>query len=95
MKDLVPNNDESLERAIDRLYTEMAATDVESEEYAQFTEQLSKLYQLKEIAPPKSKVSPDTLALVFGNLAGIAIIVGHERASIVTSKALSFVSKLR
>jgi hypothetical protein len=41
------------------------------------------------------KVSPDTAALVLGNLIGILVIVGHERAHVVTSKALNFVMKAR
>lgn len=39
--------------------------------------------------------SAETLAIVAGNLAGIAVIVLHERAHVVTSKALAFVMKAR
>ena len=39
------------------------------------------------------RVSPDTMAIVAGNLLGIALIVGHERMNVVTSKALGFVLK--
>lgn len=41
------------------------------------------------------RVTPDTLALVAGNLLGIIMIVGHERMHIVSSKALGFLGKLR
>jgi hypothetical protein len=39
-------------------------------------------------------ISNDTLAIVLGNLLGIAMIVEHERASIVTSKALGFIKTI-
>lgn len=43
----------------------------------------------------RRKISPDTLALIGANLAGIVVIIGYERMNVITSKALSFVSKLR
>jgi hypothetical protein len=48
----------------------------------------------KDFSAPK-RVSWDTWALVGANLLGIVLIIGHERANVVTSKALGFVSKLR
>jgi hypothetical protein len=33
--------------------------------------------------------------MIAANLAGIALIVGHERMNVVTSKAIGFVLKLR
>ena len=62
-----------------------------SNEYAQIVRQIETLYALKNNR--SSRVSPDTLFIVLGNLLGIAIIVGHERANVVTSKALNFVMK--
>lgn len=88
------NEDSKLEKAIAELHHEMNSVTGDSEEYAKMVDQLTKLYSIREQSAPK-KVSPDTLLLVGGNLAGIAMIVGHERAGIVTSKALSFVMKLR
>lgn len=43
----------------------------------------------------RRRVSSDTLALIAANIAGIVLIIGHERINVVTSKALSFVGKLR
>jgi uncharacterized protein (DUF169 family) len=40
-------------------------------------------------------VKADTLVLVGANLAGIALILGHERLNVVTTKAIGFVSKLK
>lgn len=63
------------------------------EEYDRRLAQLEKLTEL-QAGNRDRRVSPDVRAQVIANLAGIAIIVGHERASIVTSKALNFVRKL-
>lgn len=40
-------------------------------------------------------IKPETLALIGANLAGIVIIVGHERLHVVATKAIGFVTKLR
>ncbi|MCA1806542.1 MAG: hypothetical protein LC687_01565 [Actinobacteria bacterium] len=87
-------NEAELEHAIENLLALLTRTDPRSEEYAVMTEQLEKLYSIRE-KPSKDRISPDTLALVIGNLVGIVVIVGHERAHIVTSKAINFVMKLR
>jgi len=42
----------------------------------------------------RRRVSMDTWAVVGANLAGIVFIIGYERASIITSKAIGFVRKL-
>ena len=83
-----------LEVAIDRLHDDMLAEDPHTEKWAAMADNLTKLYKLREHDAPR-RVSPDTLALVAGNLLGIMMIVGHERAHVVTSKAESFVMKLK
>ncbi len=89
-----PTEKSGLEKAIDSVLTDMNTVTSETEEYAASVDQLVKLYSIKDIDRPK-RVSPDTLAIIAGNLAGILVIVGHERANIVTSKALGFLLKLR
>lgn len=86
--------DENLQKEIDRVLTLMSAAYPGSNEYIDLAEALSKLYALKELSS-KSRVSKDTLAIVAGNLAGILMIVGHEKAHVVTSKAIGFVLKAR
>jgi hypothetical protein len=83
-----------LQRLIDDLILDMREQDSSSDEYVLMTDQLVKLYALKEIDPPR-RVSPDTALLVFGNLLGILIIVQHERTNVVTSKALGLLMRLR
>ncbi len=87
-----PAEKTGLEEAIDKVLTEMKTFSAEDDDYAKMTVQLETLYKLKEIDKPE-RVSRDTLALIAGNIAGIILIVGYERANIVTSKALSLLLK--
>jgi hypothetical protein len=89
-----PDEAPDLKDTLDQLMREMSYVNCDSDEYAKMTDQLTKLYSLKEI-DSKRRISPDTLAIVIGNLAGIVLIVGHERMNVVTSKALNFILKLR
>jgi hypothetical protein len=89
-----PRDEIGLELVLVDLFEEMIQGRCDSEEYAKMAEQASKLYSLKE-HNSKRRVSPDTMALVLGNLFGIVLIVRHERMNVVTSKALSFILKLR
>lgn len=84
----------SLEQEIETLIDEMGYYPRNSDEYSQMANQLVKLYSLKE-TDSKRRITPDTLAIVAGNLLGIILIVGHERMNVVTSKALNFILKLR
>lgn len=66
----------------DELEMKLTLMDVENQ---------TKTSELKD----RRRVSPDTLALVGANLAGIVMIIGYERMNVIASKALGFVSKLR
>lgn len=90
-----PKEKSLLDHAIDKVHTEMTAVSADSDDYAKMRKQLSKLYALKEAETSNNRVSRDTLALVLGNLTGIVLIVGHERAHVVGSKALALLHKLR
>lgn len=39
--------------------------------------------------------STDTLAIIGANLLGIVVIIGHERAHVITTKAFGLLSKMR
>ena len=85
--------DPLLDKEIERLLSEIKTINPLDDEYPKMLDQLSKLYKLK---PEKPKpVSNDTLAIIAGNVACVVLIVGYERANLVTSKALGFVMKLR
>jgi hypothetical protein len=86
-------DDSALNAAIAKVYEEMSNHRSDSDEYFRMTAQLTLLNDLK--ATPSDRLSKDTFALVLGNLAGIVIMVGHERAHVITSKALNFIMKAK
>ncbi len=83
-----------LDETIDNLLDGLAGYTAEEESYATMVDQLTKLYAIKS-EEKTDRLSKDTLALVAGNLFGILLIVGHERAHVVVSKALPFVGKFK
>lgn len=83
-----------LDLAIEDLARNMQYKDPDSDEYGTMLNRLERLKKLQANHSQK-QISPDTLIIVGGNLVGILIIVMHERANVITSKALSFAGKLR
>lgn len=79
---------------INRVLEEASYISAGSEEYKTISENIERLYKAKSYEKVRS-VSPDTIAVVVGNLLGIAIILGYEQAHVITSKALGFVIKGR
>ena len=82
-----------LDIVIDELVIELNKTDKGTPEYAAMVDQLVKLSNARQNT--RTTVSPDVLATIAGNLAGILLIVGYEHSHVITSKALSFVGKFR
>ena len=83
-----------LQAATDMLLRELVQVDGGSEEAERIVARLTELNELKKTntSPPVSK---DVVVTAATNLAGILLILNHERAHVVTSKALGFVQKLR
>jgi hypothetical protein len=80
-----------LEKTILDLLEEVNSTqDKTSDEYAKMVDQAAKLYELRQ----KSRISPEALVTVASNLAGILLVMNHERAHVIASKAFSFVKKI-
>jgi hypothetical protein len=73
--------------------TALRSLDPNDDDYLKQVTAVETLYKLKDI-DRKERVSADTMAIVAGNLAGILIIVSHERAHVVATKALSLLKKL-
>lgn len=95
MFNLMAKDEESpLDKAINQVFSEMESLTADSDEYAKMVNRLEQLYKLK--CPEKAnKLSKDAILAVVGNLAGIVLILGYERAHVVASKALGFVLKSR
>ena len=84
----------NLEKEIDRILKEAEYLNPDSEKYSQIAENIERLYKAKSYEKD-SKVSPDTMAVIIGNILGIVLILGYEKTNIITSKALGFVLKGR
>ncbi len=66
----------------------------DEEEYNKNMIALEKLYSAKELLS-KSKVKPDTIALILGNVGVTLLVLHYEKIGVITSKALSFIFKGR
>lgn len=82
-----------LDEAITEVFREMKGVTADSTEYAAMADQLSKLYQLRTI-DRADKISKDQMATIAAHLGGIAVVVFHERAHIITTKAWTFMKTL-
>lgn len=83
-----------LEVVIDSILDDMSKLEPNSDEYTDMANNLEKLLKAKSCEKLKG-ISPDTIAIVLGNLLGIVLILKHEKIDIITTKALSFVLKGR
>lgn len=88
-----PTDEEiKLLEAITRVMDEMATLDPESDEY---TVLLAKLERLMNLKPDtgKREVSRDALIAAGAQLAGILTIVVYESKHVLTSKAMSLITR--
>ncbi len=80
-----------LDVAMDAVFAEMEISGPDSEEYPKMIEYMERLSRVK--AENKMRVSPDTYAIVIGNLLGILVVIAYEQKHIFTTKAFSFTLK--
>lgn len=86
---------ENLDAVINKHLAVMSELDPKTAtEYPEMVKTLDTLYSLRNASKPKP-MSADVKATIAANLAGIVLILGHERVGVITSKALGFVAKLR
>lgn len=83
-----------IDDALTKALAELEVIDISDEKYGPALDRVVKLHKMKQESLPK-RVSPDTKALVGANLVGIVMILSHEHAHVITSKALAFVLKPR
>lgn len=82
-----------LEKEIDNLLIRMELC-TDSKEYTAMAENLERLFKAKSYET-QSRISPDTIAIIAGNLLGILLIMNYEKASVITTRAIGFVLKGR
>jgi hypothetical protein len=87
------NKDSALDDPIAKILVELHTANPDSEEYSIMVAHLERLIRLK--VEVKRRVSPDTMALVMGNIVGILIIVAYEQKHVMVSKGLGFVGRAR
>lgn len=80
-----------IDEEIMRLLADMSQdTDKETKEYASMVDQVVKLQQIRHTGG----ISKETWATIAANLTGIVVILGFERAGVITSKAFGLVRKI-
>jgi len=84
----------NLEKEIDAVLECMSEEGPSSVKYAAMARNLETLYEAKK-NEKDHKISPDTMAVIVGNLLGIVLILTYEKANVITSKALGFVIRGR
>ena len=89
----IPKNetDTALDAEIIKLLSELKNdSDKTSQDYATRMEHLVKLHELRQ----KSKISKDTVANIVAHVLGLVVILQHERAHVIASKAFGFLKKI-
>lgn len=88
---------DSLQEAINNLYSELAGHDANTEEYDSITDQIVKLMELQnKLQTSKSwKPSPDAMIGAASSILGIVLILNYEKLGIVTTKAINFVRQTK
>lgn len=89
-----PPEPTGIDLAIEDILAELKGFTADTDEYAKIMDQLCRLHAMK-IDERSPGVSRDTMANIVGNLMGILLILEFERTNVITSKAMSFVSKLK
>lgn len=80
-----------LEVVIDEQLTDLVSKATTLEEITDVVE----LYEKRQKIGDKPKISPDTIAIIAGNLLGIGLILSYEKLNVITTKALGFVLRGR
>lgn len=99
MKKLTRSKEKTkLEKEIDEVLAVMSGISQTSDDYMVLAGNLTELYSARtkeQELERKNRVSPETVAVIAGNLLGIALILYHEQANVITSKALGFILRSR
>ena len=85
---------DNLDKVINSHLASMTTIGPKHAEYPAMVTQLDTLYSLRNASAPKP-MSTGEKATIAANIAGIALILNHERMGVITSKALGFILKLR
>lgn len=87
-----PKADNRVNEVLDKIQLEMDTVGPRSPEYYKLLKYFQEVVAL-QAANARKKITPDTMALVAGNLFGILIIVLAEKHHVLGSKGLAFILK--
>jgi len=87
-------NKTPLQTLIDDQVQKLAEVGLHDEQADAILTRIEKLHKMNT-AERNHRVSPDTMVSVAANLVGIVLIIKHEHLNVITSKAMSFVPKLK
>jgi hypothetical protein len=93
-----PVESSDLEEEITRVIRTMSDENPQTEEYTTMVSNLKLLVearQLDEATDKPNRPSADTMLSVGGSVLGILLILGFEKANVITSKGLSFIPKIK
>jgi hypothetical protein len=86
---IVDTQPSTLDQLIERYEKAMLDVPATDPSYPTMTDQLTKLYKIKETEKSSRRVDANTLAIIGGNLAGILLVINAERLHVITTKAAS------
>ncbi len=84
---------DKLDLAINDVLTRMRVIGCDADEYRTLVVYLDRLMEMKKERKPRFSVSPDTIAIIVGNVVIALIIVKYEKADVITTKAKDFLLK--
>lgn len=84
----------NLQKEIDSLAEMLNDIEPLSTNYILYLEILERLVKAQSLEKPRG-ISPDTKAIIVGNMLVTAAILYHEKAGVITSKAFSYIIKGR
>lgn len=87
------DRDDQLDLLIDATIIEMQAPDNDLDARRSYLKEIERLQALKSVQPSKPW-DPNIILTAATNITGILMILHHERANVIATKALSFVKKL-
>lgn len=92
-----PAEKSELDKLIDELTSHLRTLDAtaDSDEFNDVQKKLSKLHKLRKATPSQPRVSPDTIAVVAGNILTTLVVVKYERMHVLGSQALKYLTPTR
>lgn len=80
----------ALDAQILDLFRDMTDADAYDEDYQIMASTVTKLYELRQ----KERVSMDAVIAAVTHLAGLAVVLQHERVHVIASKAFGLIKKI-